>query len=104
MFRIRESRIIHALRKDFKLAVILEATGFPKATYMYWQKRFNESNPDEEIENIIKEIFEENNGNYGYRRIGIELRKRGHIVNHKKVLRIMNKLNQIGRASCRERE
>src|SRR5690625_252463 len=60
---------------------------------MYWQKRFNESNPDEEIENIIKEIFEENNGNYGYRRIGIELRKRGHIVNHKKVLRIMNKLN-----------
>jgi len=51
---------------------------------MYWQKRFNESNPDREIENLIKEIFKENNGNYGYRRIGIELRKRGYIVNHKK--------------------
>lgn len=33
------------------------------------------------------------NGNYGYRRIGTELWKRGHIVNHKKVLRIMNQLN-----------
>ncbi|BAM46739.1 putative transposase [Amphibacillus xylanus NBRC 15112] len=60
---------------------------------MYWQKRFNESNPDEEIEHLIKEIFKENNGNYGYRRICMELRKCGHIVNHKKVLRIMNKLN-----------
>lgn len=51
------------------------------------------SNPDEEIEHLIKEIFKENNGNYGYQRICMELRKRGHIVNHKKVLRIMNKLN-----------
>lgn len=59
---------------------------------MYWQKRFNESNPDAEIEGLIKEIFEENNGNYGYRRIHMDLRKRGHIINHKKVLRIMNKL------------
>src|SRR5699024_10498485 len=45
-----ESRIIHSLRKEFKLAIILEATGFPRSTYMYWQKRFNENNPDEEIE------------------------------------------------------
>jgi hypothetical protein len=28
-------------------------TGFPKATYMYWQKRFERTNPDEEIESII---------------------------------------------------
>jgi len=52
---------------------------------MYWQKRLNELNPDEEIENEIKQISEENQGNYGYRRITIELRNRGHIINHKKV-------------------
>ena len=73
--------------------VILEAIGFPKSTYMYWQKRFNEENPDEEIEEVIKEINEENKGNYGYRRIDLELRKRDYIVNHKKILRITNKLN-----------
>src|SRR5699024_2874120 len=72
--------------------VILEATGFPKATYMYWQKRFHEPNPDEEMEKMIQDLFEEHKGNYGYRRITIELRKRGYIVNHKKVQRIMNKL------------
>lgn len=60
---------------------------------MYWRKRFDEINPDEKIENLIKRIFEENNGNYGYRRIDMELRKRGYIINHKKILRIMNKLN-----------
>ena len=60
---------------------------------MYWQKRFNENNPDEEIEGLIKEIFEEHKGSYGYRRIDTELRNRGHIVNPKKILRLMRKLN-----------
>lgn len=59
---------------------------------MYWQKRFNEVDPDEEIGKVIKEIHKENNGNYGYRRIDLELRKRGYMVNHKKILRITNKL------------
>lgn len=72
--------------------MILEATGFPKSTYMYWQQRFKEENKDKKIETFIKNIFEEHNGNYGYRRITMELRKRGYVVNHKKVLRIMNKL------------
>src|SRR5699024_9827299 len=56
-------------------------------------KRFNENNPDEEIEGLIKEIFEEHKGSYGYRRIDTELRNRGHIVNPKKILRLMIKLN-----------
>lgn len=59
---------------------------------MYWQKHFKRTNPDEKIERIIKEIFDENDGNYGYRRIDMELRKRGFTVNHKKILRIMKKL------------
>src|SRR5699024_5492255 len=88
-----EARIIHSLRSEFKLAIILEATGFPRTTYMYWQKRFNENNRDEEIEGLIKEIFEEHKGNYGYRRIDTELRNRDQIVNPKKILRIMRKLN-----------
>src|SRR5699024_390273 len=42
---------------------------------------------------LIKEIFEEHKGSYGYRRIDTELRNRGHIVNPKKILRLMRKLN-----------
>lgn len=59
---------------------------------MYWQRRENQPNKDAQIEQLILEIFQENKENYGYRRIDAELRKRGHIVNHKKILRIMVKL------------
>ncbi len=56
------------------------------------EKILYETTPDKEIEKVIQGIFEEHNGNYGYRKINIELGNRGYIVNHKKVLRIMNKL------------
>lgn len=34
----KATRIIHNLRKDFKLKDILAVISFPKATYMYWKK------------------------------------------------------------------
>jgi len=48
--------------------------------------------PDYQDYLVIKKVFEENKESYGYRRITDELRDEyGWIVNHKKVLRIMNK-------------
>ncbi|MGF7011020.1 putative transposase [Lachnospiraceae bacterium PF1-22] len=58
---------------------------------MYWQKRFDRENIDAELETIITEIRKEHK-DYGYRRIYGELRKRGIIVNKKKVQRIIQKL------------
>ena len=49
-------------------------------------------NPDRELEELIQKIFKVNDGNYGYRRIYLGLRKQGYKVNHKKVQRIMKKL------------
>ena len=63
----------------------------PKATYMYWQKRFDRENPDREIEEKIQEIRTENK-DYGYRRILGELRNQGYTINKKKVQRIVQKL------------
>jgi len=71
----------------------LKQQDFQRLLICIGKNRLNDSNPDENVEMLIKEIFDENNGNYGYRRIDMELRKRGCIVNHKKILRIMNKLN-----------
>ena len=64
----------------------------PKATYMYWQKRFDKENPDKAIEDKILEIRSKNK-DYGYRRMTGALRNEGFIVNKKKVQRIMQKLN-----------
>ena len=63
----------------------------PKATYMYWQKRFDRVNPDKEIEEKILEV-RKNNKDYGYRRIYGALRNLGYIINKKKVQRIIQKL------------
>ncbi len=38
------------------------------------------------------EIYQTNSCRYGYRRIILELKNQGFTVNHKKVLRLMNKL------------
>lgn len=59
---------------------------------MYWQKRFDRSNPDEKEEKLILEI-RATNKDYGYRRICGELHNHGFIINKKKVQRIMQKLN-----------
>ena len=40
----------------------------------------------------IQAIYDEHKGNYGYRRMTLELRNRGYIVNHKKVQRLMRVL------------
>jgi len=85
------SRIIHSLRGLFQLNEILKVLGFPKSTYMYWQKRFDRVNPDEELETAIIEICSKHK-HYGYRRVKPELKKRGYLVNKKKIQRLMKKL------------
>ena len=74
----------------------------PKATYMYWQKRFDRENPDKKIEEKILEI-RENHKDYGYRRILGELRNQGYVINKKKVQRIMQKLGLQVKSFTRKR-
>ena len=58
---------------------------------MYWQKRFDKENPNQELEEKILEI-RKNNKDFGYRRIYGELKKQGLVVNKKRVQRIIQKL------------
>ena len=78
-------------RGSFKLKDILAIIDFPKATYMYWQKRFNRENPDQELEKQILKIRKDNK-DFGYRRIYGALRKQGLVINKKRVQRIIQKL------------
>lgn len=68
---------------------------------MYWQKRFDRENPDKELETIIKEICDKHTS-YGYRRVHQELKRQGHIVNRKKVQRLMKKLGLNVKAFTRK--
>ena len=46
----------------------------------------------EKAKELIKEIFDEHHGRYGYRRITLELQNRGCLLNHKTVRRLMNSI------------
>ena len=58
---------------------------------MYWQKRFDKANPNQELEDKILELHKEHK-NFGYRRMHGLLKKLGHSINKKRVQRIMQKL------------
>jgi putative transposase len=51
---------------------------------------------DMEVRSVIQQIAVEHRRRYGYRRISAELRRRGMLVNHKRVLRIMREDNLLG--------
>ncbi len=88
----KTARIVHSLRGQFKLKDILAVVGFPKATYVYWQKRLDRENPNKELEDKIMEIRKEHK-DFGYRRVYGELISQGIKANKKRVQKIMQKLN-----------
>ena len=61
-------------------------------------KQLDKPDKDQGLKAEIQSIFIEHKGNYGYRRIHLELRNRGFLVNHKRVQRLMNVLNLQARS------
>ncbi|RNF38083.1 IS3 family transposase [Planococcus salinus] len=72
---------------------MLKIVDLPEATYHYHRHRFDSEDPDQELKPLIQALFEKHEGRYGYRRIHLALQAIGHVINHKKVQRIMNELN-----------
>lgn len=63
-----------------------------RSTFYYHLKRIQEDKY-KAVKKLITQIFHQNKGRYGYRRIALELRgAHQHIINHKTVLRLMNEL------------
>lgn len=64
-----------------------------RAAYYAWRKRWEQADKDKERMKLIQEAYLASNRTYGYRRIQMWIRqKKGVTINHKAVLRIMNKM------------
>jgi transposase InsO family protein len=66
-----------------------------RAGYYRFLQRQAPVEEDMVLRSAIQQIVVENRGHYGYRRATVELRKRGMIVNHKRVLRLMQEDNLL---------
>lgn len=79
----------------FKLKDVIELVDIPEATYHYHVSQFKneKTDPDQEWKELIHDIFHSHKGRYGYRRIYLELKSLGYVINHKKVQRIMRQMD-----------
>src|SRR5450830_1636252 len=60
----------------------------PRSTYYYQPTQASTQLNDLELAELIGDIHDVFPG-YGYRRITMELKARGHVINHKRVARVM---------------
>lgn len=84
------------LRQRFPLQMLLQILKLPRSTFYYYLKTNKTDKYIAEKQAII-ELYELNKQRYGYRRITIELHKKGVVINHKTVLKLMKSLNIRGK-------
>jgi transposase InsO family protein len=63
-----------------------------RSSYYYHHKKSLLSDKYKEIKELINRIYHYHKGRYGYRRITLEINKRGILINHKTVLKLMREL------------
>ena len=68
---------------EFSLDMLLKIIKLARSTYYYHLKQLDQNDKDYDIKAEIQAIFTEHKGNYGYRRMTLELRNRGIVINHK---------------------
>ena len=85
--------VIDDLRQRHALSVLLKVTGMARSSYYYYQKQSRTVDKYRQEKDVISEIFHQNKGRYGYRRITLELRNRNITLNHKTVSKLMKSLH-----------
>ena len=87
--------MIWELRHEFKVTLLIDIAGIPRSTYYYHIKHRTDEDKYKEVKEEISNIFLENKGRYGYRRITKELHNRNYVINHKTVMRLMKELGLV---------
>ena len=81
--------IVDALKDRYSLSVLLEKLSLSKSSYYYQEASLKQEDKYNDIRKKITELFCENKGCYGYRRIYGLLKRRGILLSEKIVRRIM---------------
>ena len=68
---------------------LLKLAEMPRSTFYYHLNNLKKEDKYKVEKDEILSIFHENKGRYGYRRITLEMRNRGYVINHKTVAKLM---------------
>ncbi|MFA0401011.1 IS3 family transposase [Vibrio splendidus] len=81
------------LKGKYPLKHLLHTLQLAKSVFYYQAQTSKRPNSYERELRLIKSIYHEHKGRYGYRRIHLELKNQGFVLNHKTVQRLMAQLN-----------
>ena len=92
---------VYKHRNDYSIITMCRFFEVSRSGYYEYAKQINNPDKDESLAKLIGECQRKTNSTYGYRRIKVWIeRQTGQSINHKAVLRVMNKyglLSQIRR-------
>ena len=80
-------------QEAYEVKAMCNFFGISRAAYYKWVKRSVEPDKDAEYMTLVREVWLKSRKTYGYRRVTISLQQQGHSINHKAVLRLMQKMN-----------
>lgn len=87
----------------YPVKAMCEFFGVSRSGYYAFTKRSGAADKDAYLAELIRQCQEEVYETYGYRRVGIWLKRQGVQVNHKAVLRIMNKYGLLAQIRRRKK-
>lgn len=76
---------------------MLDIKGMARSTYYYHEARLEIVDKYALLRHRIDEIYKEHRSLYGYRRITMQLKNEGIVVNHKTVLKLMSEMGLKGK-------
>ena len=88
------AQAIEELRRNehAELDLLLELKKMARSTFYYHLKYGKKKDKYKDVKDMIYTIFHKHKGRYGYRRITLELRNEGRLINHKTVKKLMDEL------------
>jgi putative transposase len=89
----QKREMVEALRHEFPIALICEVLDYPRSQ-VYYQAQAPGDESD--IQAAIRQIAGQY-PTYGYRRVTKQLQKQGHVINHKRVARLMAEMGLMGK-------
>ena len=85
------------------MTAMCEFFGVSRAAYYAWVKKMDQEDPDRVRMALVQEAYVASHQIYGYRRVTLWLKQKHALaINHKAVLRLMNRLNIRSRARKRK--
>lgn len=83
---------MHELRQSFPIVGLLKVVDLPRSTFYAWDVARKALDKYAQAKELIKQIYDEHRGRYGYRRIACALREHGIELHANTVRRLMGVL------------